>query len=127
MRRHIQRFSIFNLIGIMMLAMLAMPVSAETDGDYSNKWESSQNSRESTSTQKKAGPPPRKGGPIMRAIDTDRDGELSATEIENASRALRSLDTDGDGMLSNSELRPEPPPRYERRQQQQECYANAEE
>ncbi|MEQ1826962.1 MAG: hypothetical protein ABL921_13490 [Pirellula sp.] len=46
--------------------------------------------------------------PVMLALDTDEDGVLSATEIENASKALLKLDKDGDGILSAEELRPDP-------------------
>ncbi|MEW4530654.1 hypothetical protein [Maioricimonas sp. JC845] len=49
------------------------------------------------------GPPP---NPIMEAMDTDKDGELSAEEIANAAVALKSLDKDKDGKLSREELRP---------------------
>lgn len=47
--------------------------------------------------------------PVMAALDTDKDGMLSASEIENAAKALLSLDKDGDGMLSTEELRPKMP------------------
>lgn len=47
--------------------------------------------------------------PVMAALDTDKDGALSASEIENAAKALLTLDKDGDGMLSNEELRPKMP------------------
>ncbi|MEI8213924.1 MAG: hypothetical protein WCI02_17370 [Planctomycetota bacterium] len=46
--------------------------------------------------------------PLMKALDTDQDGELSAVEIENASKSLLKLDKNGDGVLSNEELRPDP-------------------
>ena len=46
--------------------------------------------------------------PIMVALDTDQDGILSASEIENASKALLKLDKDGDGVISAEELRPDP-------------------
>jgi Ca2+-binding EF-hand superfamily protein len=46
--------------------------------------------------------------PLMKALDTDGDGELSASEIENASKVLLTLDTNGDGKLSADELRPNP-------------------
>jgi len=49
--------------------------------------------------------------PLMIALDTDKDGELSATEIENAAAALKSLDADGDGKLGREELRPKFPGR----------------
>jgi len=48
--------------------------------------------------------PPRM--PLMTAIDTDGDGEISAKELANALQALRKLDKDGDGKLSKEELRP---------------------
>ena len=55
------------------------------------------------------GPGQGRGGsqnPIILAIDTDGDGELSAQEIANVSAALRTLDANGDGKLSRDELRP---------------------
>lgn len=45
--------------------------------------------------------------PLMRALDVDQDGTLSAAEIENASKALMKLDRDGDGTLTTAELRPD--------------------
>jgi Ca2+-binding EF-hand superfamily protein len=42
----------------------------------------------------------------MVALDTDKDGEISAKEIENASKSLKTLDKNGDGKLSPDELRP---------------------
>jgi hypothetical protein len=47
--------------------------------------------------------------PAMKALDTDGDGELSASEIAKAPAALATLDTDGDGQLSRDELMPRPP------------------
>jgi len=51
------------------------------------------------------------GGPLMRVIDTDKDGQLSAAEIGNAVEALMTLDENGDGVLSREELRPRHPGR----------------
>jgi hypothetical protein len=51
--------------------------------------------------------------PLLRLLDADRDGALSAEEIANASKALLKLDKDGDGALSREELRPPRPPRGE--------------
>lgn len=45
--------------------------------------------------------------PLMMALDADKDGSISASEIENASKALATLDKDGDGALSPEELRPD--------------------
>ena len=46
--------------------------------------------------------------PLMKALDTDQDGTISASEIANASKALIQLDKNGDGVLSADEMRPEP-------------------
>ena len=46
--------------------------------------------------------------PIMTALDSDGNGELSATEIENASKAILKLDKNGDGIINAEELRPDP-------------------
>jgi hypothetical protein len=46
--------------------------------------------------------------PLMAALDADQDGTLSATEIQNASKALLKLDKNGDGVLSQEELQPDP-------------------
>ncbi len=48
--------------------------------------------------------------PLMAALDTDHDGELSAKELSNASRALASLDHNNDGKLDRSEIMPRPGP-----------------
>lgn len=46
--------------------------------------------------------------PLMAALDTDKDGTISAAEIAAASAALKTLDKDGDGKISAEELRPAP-------------------
>ena len=46
--------------------------------------------------------------PIMKVLDTDHDGTLSASEIANASKALVQLDKNGDGIISADEMRPDP-------------------
>lgn len=52
----------------------------------------------------------RRGSAIVAALDTNRDGVLSAAEIANAAVTLQALDTNGDGVLSVAELRGELPP-----------------
>lgn len=47
-----------------------------------------------------------RGGPLMQALDSDKDGELSAAEIAAAAAALKTLDKNSDGKLSAEELRP---------------------
>ncbi len=44
--------------------------------------------------------------PIMAALDTNHDGELSPEEIRNAATALKSLDHNHDGILDRAELDP---------------------
>lgn len=57
------------------------------------------------------GPRPgrRPPSPLIRALDTDKSGDISAAELANAPAALRSLDTNGDGKLSGDELHPPRP------------------
>ncbi|MEP0842407.1 MAG: hypothetical protein HRF43_06815 [Phycisphaerae bacterium] len=45
-------------------------------------------------------------GPLMRALDADQDGALSARELANAPAALATLDANKDGRLTRDELRP---------------------
>lgn len=51
------------------------------------------------------GGPGRGGFPIIRALDADKNHELSAAEIAGAPTALLTLDTNQDGALSAEELR----------------------
>ncbi len=54
-------------------------------------------------------PPPKP--PLETALDADDDGEISASEIDNAPAVLKKLDKDGDGKLTPEEYRPPHPPR----------------
>lgn len=54
-------------------------------------------------------PPPKP--PLETALDADDDGEISASEIDNAPAVLKKLDKDGDGKLTPEEYRPPRPPR----------------
>ncbi|MFM9115378.1 MAG: EF-hand domain-containing protein [Planctomycetota bacterium] len=49
-----------------------------------------------------------RNSPLMKALDTNEDGQLSASEIENAGKALLKLDKNGDGLVSTEEMAPEP-------------------
>lgn len=49
---------------------------------------------------------PRFPNPVLEAIDTDKNGELSAEEIANATTALKTLDKNSDGKLDMAEMRP---------------------
>jgi predicted O-methyltransferase YrrM len=46
------------------------------------------------------------GNPLLQLFDTDRDGILSAVEIDAAAAKLRQRDTNGDGELSADEIQP---------------------
>lgn len=71
------------------------------------------------------GPPPEGDGadqsgrkrppvpPLFGALDTDRDGKISAAEIEAAPQSLVKLDKNEDGELSPREFNPQGPPRGE--------------
>jgi hypothetical protein len=64
---------------------------------------------------------PRRGGPgggpgrgmpmdpVLKALDTDTNGVLVATEISNAPAALKTLDKNTDGALSAEEMTPQAP------------------
>jgi hypothetical protein len=51
----------------------------------------------------------RRPPPPFAFFDTDHDGNLSATEIQNAAAALAKLDKNGDGSITKDEMRPPPP------------------
>ena len=56
------------------------------------------------------GPPPEmmmRMIPVLAALDADKDGTISKSEIENASAALKKLDKDNDGELSGEEMAPD--------------------
>ncbi|MEE2736891.1 MAG: hypothetical protein VX435_01575 [Planctomycetota bacterium] len=44
--------------------------------------------------------------PLMQALDTDKDGNLSKAEIEKATVSLSTLDKNGDGDLTHEEISP---------------------
>jgi hypothetical protein len=48
-------------------------------------------------------PPP---NPFFEALDANKDGEISADELNSAATALKKLDKDGDGKLTREETRP---------------------
>ena len=65
------------------------------------------------------GPPPHFGPPpVIAALDADKNGIISAEELENAPESLKQLDKNSDGELSQEEIHPHgppPPPEDDRR------------
>lgn len=53
--------------------------------------------------------PPRPPHPVMDVLDADKDREISAEELANATAALKTLDKNNDGKLSDDEIRPPRP------------------
>jgi Ca2+-binding EF-hand superfamily protein len=49
--------------------------------------------------------------PAASALDANKDGEISAEEIDNAPASLKTLDKNGDGTISEDEVRPAMPGR----------------
>jgi Ca2+-binding EF-hand superfamily protein len=45
--------------------------------------------------------------PVLAALDSDHDGEISEAEIRNAPAALKTLDKNGDGRLTDDEVAPD--------------------
>lgn len=45
--------------------------------------------------------------PVLIALDANKDGEISASEINNAAAALKTLDKNGDGKLTADEIQPQ--------------------
>lgn len=57
------------------------------------------------------GPPPRFGPPpVITALDADKNGTISASELVNAPESLKQLDKNADGELSPEEIHPHGPP-----------------
>lgn len=61
--------------------------------------------------KKRKGPKPPKGSPVLvKALDLDEDGKLSADEIEDAPLSLGALDKNDDDVVSKKEMKPGKPP-----------------
>jgi hypothetical protein len=54
------------------------------------------------------GGPGARGHPIVRVLDADKDGTISASEIANSSAAILTLDSNGDGKITKDDA-PVPP------------------
>lgn len=60
---------------------------------------------------KPEGPPPKPPvHPLWAALDTDKDGEISAEEIEKAAESIAKVDANNDGKITHDEVKPPRPP-----------------
>lgn len=78
------------------------------DGDRSDERRSEDRPGRPDGRPGASGPPRPPFGPpaLIRALDRDADGEISAEEIKGASESLAKLDKNGDGKLTRDELMP---------------------
>jgi len=51
--------------------------------------------------------------PVIATLDRDRDGTISAAEMQEAPESLKKLDKNDDGEISPEELRPHGPPPHD--------------
>ncbi|HXY36222.1 MAG TPA: hypothetical protein VEI07_18440, partial [Planctomycetaceae bacterium] len=97
----------FWIVGVLCVlgaaAVVAQPPEGPPPGDNDNDRQGPPD-REFEGRGRRNGPP---RNPLMEALDTNHDGELSAEEIANAPAALKKLDKNGDGKLTEDELRPQ--------------------
>ncbi|HJN66579.1 MAG TPA: hypothetical protein QF761_10270, partial [Pirellulales bacterium] len=98
-------FFVFLGIGIICHSLAYAEPEPDRDGPPNNR------AQEADSARRPRHPMP----PLLRALDTDQDGNLSSEEIENAVQSLKALDEDSDGTISRREMRPPPPEGNDRR------------
>jgi hypothetical protein len=89
------------------LGLVVFPVSLSAQSREGESSEASQRSRRTLAEREN----PPTASPLMRALDADKNGELSPAEIENAPATLKTLDKNKDGKLTAEELRPRGTPR----------------
>ena len=75
--------------------------SGKGRNDQRSPQQADSDAKERTQGRKSGG---RGGGGLFRLLDADRDGKLSAKEIDGAVAVLMKLDKDRDGVLSSEEL-----------------------
>lgn len=108
--------------GLLLMTVLGLPTvqAQEEEGPRrrrAREGQQSEGGQQRERGQREGGPRRGPGGdaagpamlmrlPIMRALDVNGDGTISAEEIADASKNLKKLDRDGDGQLTLAELRP---------------------
>lgn len=91
------------------IALLAVSASAQRDEGPRGPEDRRDSSRDGERRRPRDPRPP--APPLVMALDADKDGEISAEEIQNAAAALKTLDKNGDDKLSGDEIHP-PRPRF---------------
>ncbi|MCP4694598.1 MAG: hypothetical protein GY859_41605 [Desulfobacterales bacterium] len=91
------------LAAVVALLFPGHPGFAQTGGEAPSKSEQKQGVEKESAPRDC--PPARQGGLLMLVLDRNKDGKISASEIENAPNSLKLLDRNGDGMLDKYELR----------------------
>ena len=100
------------ILSIALLACESLAQSPDKPRDFGDRQDGPRGPR--GPGQGEFGPSPQRGGPgggrrgnpLMAVLDTDRDGSLSESEINNAPTALKSLDTNKDGVVEAEEIQP---------------------
>ena len=82
---------------------LAQQSGKERDNQRSGQ-QADRDTKERTQRRKGGGRGGQGGGGLFRLLDVDRDGKLSAKEIDGAVAVLMKLDRNRDGVLSSEEL-----------------------
>lgn len=104
------------LVTLVASAAIAQPPrrerDGERDGDRPRPEGREDGPRRGPPRDGERGPGPGPGGfmfrlPILAALDLDKNGELSAKEIEDAAKSLATLDKNEDGKITADELRPD--------------------
>jgi len=94
-------FIFAGMIGIALITALSLPEYSASAQSKDPEPAMEQQTGDDSKTENVR---PRKGNPLMSVLDADKDGVLSANEIENAGTALKSLDKNGDGKLTRDEM-----------------------
>lgn len=78
--------------------------SGKGSNDQRSPQQTDSDAKERTQGRKSGGRGGQGGGGLFRLFDVDRDGKLSAKEIDGAVAALMKLDKNRNGVLSSEEL-----------------------
>jgi Ca2+-binding EF-hand superfamily protein len=85
------------VIGLVCFSTIAV---AQTDSELSKKIVKGDNAGCGCCTSSEA----QTTSPIILALDLDKDGQISAAELKNATQSLSALDSNSDGVISREEM-----------------------